>query len=110
MRVTAALAAGLYESPHDEKENRGPSERHLSAETAVWRREPHTHLGGLDRVLMDDETNMAAALVLRRGVVFKHDVVLPIRYVVEVFDDLVHVDIAETDWDSLVRYESERSS
>src|SRR5579875_3849996 len=35
MRAGALLGGGLYEPPHDELENRGPNERHLSHGAAV---------------------------------------------------------------------------
>lgn len=104
MRTGALLGGGLYEPPRDEIENRTPSERHLSHGAAVWQREPHTHLGDIDRVLMDDVSNQATALVVRHGVIFTRDVVLPMRYVVDVLDDLIHVDIPEATWDALPEY------
>jgi sporulation protein YlmC with PRC-barrel domain len=104
MRVGTLLGGGLYEPPHDEVENRSPTERHLSHGAAVWRREPHTHLGDLDRVLMDEASHQVTVLVVRRGLVFGHDVALPMRYVVDLLDDLVHVDIPEAEWDALEEY------
>ena len=104
MRVGALLGGGLYEPPHDDVENRSPTERHLSHGAAVWRREPHTHLGDLDRVLMDEASHQVTALVVRRGRVFRHDVALPVRYVVDLLDDLLHVDIPEAEWDALEEY------
>src|SRR5919198_678426 len=98
------IGGGLYEPPHDDVENRSPTERHLSHGVAVWRREPHTHLGDLDRVLMDEASHQVTALVVRRGRVFRHDVALPVHYVVELLDDLVHVDIPEAEWDALGEY------
>src|ERR687888_571061 len=98
------IGGGLYEPPHDDVENRSPTERHLSHGVAVWRREPHTHLGDLDRVLMDEASHQVTALVVRRGLVFRHDVALPVHYVVDLLDDLVHVDIPEAEWDALEEY------
>lgn len=106
-RHASTLLGGVYSAPSEESMNRGPDERHLSAEAAVWRREPHHHLGDVDRVIMDDTTNLISALVVRRGVVFTHDIVLPWRYVVELFDDLVHVDIPEAERHALQEYQSE---
>ncbi|HZS89817.1 MAG TPA: hypothetical protein VFE42_20295 [Chloroflexota bacterium] len=100
----SALLGGAYEPLVDEVENRGPDERHLSAETPVWRHEPHTQLGELDRVLYDDETNAVTGLVVRRGLLFHHDVLLPASYIVEVLDDLVHVDLSDEAWQSLEEY------
>ena len=105
MRAGSMLGGGLYDPPHDEVENRGPNDRHLSGGCAVWRREPHTHLGSVDRVEMDDASNAITALVVRRGVVFTRDVVLPVRHVVDILDDLVHVDIDDAAWRQLAVYE-----
>ena len=103
MRAGALLGGGLYEPPHDEQENRGPSERHVSRGAAVWRRTPHEHIGDLDRVLMDDLSNAVDGLVVRRGALFTHDVVVPARAIDDLLDDLVHVDIHD-DLRSLQEY------
>ncbi len=92
MEVSGALG-GVYQRPTAEQNNRAPTERHLSHETAVWQREPHTHAGDLDIVLMDDVSNAVEALVVRQGVLFSHDVLTPADYVVDLLDDLVHIDI-----------------
>ncbi len=67
----------------------------ITQDTHVWRTEPHTHIGDVDRVLADELTREIEALVIRRGVFFGHDVILPIHYVSEVLDDLVHVAISD---------------
>ena len=61
--------------------------------TAVWRTEPHEHLGDIMRLLLDE--GRLRAFVIRRGLIFHHDVILPVRYVSELFDDLVRVDISD---------------
>ena len=93
MRVGALLGGALYEPPHDEQENRGPSERHVSQGSGVWRGTPHEHIGDLDRVLMDDVSNAVAGLVVRRGALFTHEVVVPARAITVLLDDLVHVEL-----------------
>lgn len=102
----STLLGGVYSAPEQEQDNRGPNERHLSHGAPVWRREPHTHLGDLDRVLMDDETNAVTALVVRHGVLFARDTVLPLRYMVDLLDDLVHVAIPDAEWDALQEYQT----
>jgi hypothetical protein len=91
----SALLGGAYEPLVDEVENRGPDERHLSGDTPVWRQEPHTHLGDLDRVLYDDETNAVTGLVVRRGRLFHQDVLIPASSIAELLDDLIHVDLTD---------------
>jgi uncharacterized protein YrrD len=73
--------------------------------TPVWRREPHQKLGNVKQLVFDQSTGQLQALVIARGFIFKHEVVLPIRHVVEMFDDLLHVDIADKDLETLQRYE-----
>jgi len=105
MRLGAGLGGSVYRPPHDEQENRGPNERHLSHGAAVWSRDPHEHIGDLDRVLMDDASNLVAGLVVRRGVIFTHDVVVvPAQYIVDLLDDLVHVDLPASVRDGLREY------
>jgi hypothetical protein len=72
--------------------------------TDVWRREPHEKLGDVDRVLFDTE-GCARAFVIRRGFILKRDVVLPVRYIAELFDDLIRVDISDAELDQLREYE-----
>ena len=78
----------------------------VSEGTPVWRREPHEKLGDVKQLIFDEETGQLRALVIARGFIFKHEVVLPIRHVVEMYDDLLHVDIADKDLESLKAYEA----
>jgi uncharacterized protein YrrD len=77
----------------------------VSEGTPVWRREPHEKLGDVKQLIFDQSTGQLQALVIARGFIFKHEVVLPIRHVVELFDDLLHVDIADKDLEALKPYE-----
>lgn len=106
-RTSAMLGGAVYLPPTDEVENRGPDERHVSGGSAVWRREPHHHLGDLDRVIMDDETNALTALVARHGVLFPQDTVVPAAYIVDILDDLVHVDLTDAQQAALQEYQAE---
>jgi len=63
--------------------------------TPVWRREPHDKLGEVDRLILDDQTGRLTAFVMKRGFLLTKDVVLPVRYVSELLDDTVHVDITD---------------
>lgn len=65
--------------------------------TDVWRQEPHEKLGDIKRLLVDPASGRLQAFVIRRGVIFKQDVILPVRYVSELFDDLVRVDISDAE-------------
>ncbi len=106
MRAGALLGGGLYDPPHDEQENRGANERHVSEGAPVWRRAPHEHIGNLDHVLMDDVSNVVEGLVVRRGVLFTHDVVVPARAIAVLLDDLVQVNL-QGDTGALEDYRAE---
>lgn len=104
-RHASTLLGGVYEAPREEQYNRGPEDRHLSGGAAVWRRDPHTHLGDLDRLIMDDVSNAVASFTVRRGVIFSHDVEVPFARVVDLLDDLLHVDLPEAEWRALRDYQ-----
>jgi len=72
----------------------------------VWRSDPHTKIGDVDRGLFDPETGRLQALVVKRGFILRHDVILPARYITEVIDEVsVRVDITDDEIDRLRRYE-----
>jgi uncharacterized protein YrrD len=71
----------------------------------VWRQEPHQKLGDIMRLLFDPANERLRAFVIRRGVIFHHDVILPIRYVSELYDDVVHVDITDEELAQLREYQ-----
>jgi uncharacterized protein YrrD len=72
----------------------------------VWRGEPHTKVGDVERGLFDPETGRLQALVVKRGFILHHDVVLPARYITEVIDDVsVRVDISDEEIAQLRGYE-----
>lgn len=72
--------------------------------TDVWRQQPHEKLGDVKRVLLDPEDNRLRALVIRRGFLLKHDVVLPVRYISELLDDLIRVEISNQELAELPEY------
>jgi hypothetical protein len=45
--------------------------------------------------------------VIKRGFALKRDVILPVRYVVEVFDDVIRVNISDTELDQLKNYDDD---
>ena len=70
-------------------------ERHIMNDAPVWREEPHSHIGDVERVLVDEESEEIAALVIRRGAFFDDDVILPIDHVTEILDGVIHVRITD---------------
>jgi len=69
--------------------------REILNDAPVWRVEPHTHIGDVERVLVDEETDEIRDLVIRRGALFHQDVVLPMDYVTEILDGVIHVQISD---------------
>jgi uncharacterized protein YrrD len=72
---------------------RDPDEVEIKKDSPVWRLNPHKKIGEVDRVIYDADTKKVTDLVIRRGFVFTKDVVLPMRFVVEVVADIVRVEI-----------------
>ena len=91
-----AVAAMIGSSPTFwlvERLNKPLDSVDIAEGTDVWRREPHEKLGNVRRLLLDPDTGRLRALVIRRGALRHRDIVLPARYIAELFDDLVRVDI-----------------
>jgi len=89
-----------------EKRNRPLDSVDIKEGTDVWRREPHEKLGEVRRVLLND-AGRVTAFVIRRGFVFKKDVVLPARYIAELLDEIVRVDIPGDVLSNLAEYEDD---
>ncbi|HXH22878.1 MAG TPA: hypothetical protein VNN10_12700, partial [Dehalococcoidia bacterium] len=87
-----------------EKLNKPAGSVDIAEGTPVWRQEPHQKLGEVSRVLVGAD-GVAQALVIRRGFLLKRDVILPLRYVTELMDDLVRVDISDEHLEALKEYE-----
>ena len=83
-------------------------ERHILNDAPVWRTEPHKHIGDIERVLVDEDSDEIRALVIKRGVLFPHDVVLPITYVTEILDGVVHAEISDAQLEELQEFTPRR--
>ena len=79
-------------------------ERHILNDAPVWRATPHQHIGDIERVLVDEDSDEIRALVIRRGVLFQHEVVLPIGYVTEITDGVVHAAISDAQLEGLQEF------
>lgn len=75
---------------------RASFERHILDDAPVWRRDPSSHIGDVERVLVDEDDRIIA-LVIKRGVIFHHEVVLPMKYVKEVRDGAIMAEISDAD-------------
>jgi len=78
--------------------------REILNDAPIWRLEPHSHIGDVERVLVDEDTDEIRDLVIRRGVVFHQDVVLPVDYVTEILDGVIHVQISDDELRGLQPY------
>jgi sporulation protein YlmC with PRC-barrel domain len=87
-----------------EKVRKASFEREILNDAPVWRVEPHTHIGDVERVLVDEETDEIKELVIRRGALFGEDVVLPMEYVTEIQDGVVHVQLTDEELRGLQAY------
>jgi uncharacterized protein YrrD len=103
-----ALAAALGSTAANfwlmEALNKSPDEVDIREGTPVWRREPHSKLGEVHRLLLDPQTGRLRALVLKRGFIFKEEVILPVRHLAEIADDVVRVDISDEALSALRQY------
>jgi uncharacterized protein YrrD len=70
-----------------------PGEVEIPKDAPVWRLNPHKKAGEIERVLFDEATGEIKDLVIRRGHLFSKDVVLPVRFIVEIVAGIVRVDI-----------------
>lgn len=103
--VAAALAGvGTGLAVPAEHFARAPYERHILDDAPVWRDEPNQHIGDVERVLIDDESNRIVGLVIRRGVLFGEEVVLPIENVAEVRDGAIIARLSESEAENLTPY------
>jgi len=101
--VAALGASGGFGVPA-ETFRKAKFERQILNDAPVWRLEPFSHIGDVERVLIDEETDEIVALVIRRGVLFHHEVVLPIDHVTEVLDGFINVRISDEELTQLDAY------
>lgn len=83
-----------------------PEETEIARDSPVWRLNPHQKIGEVERVIYDDATGKLNALVVKRGLVFKKDVVLPVDRIVEVVADIVRVDLDDDALRALAEFEA----
>jgi sporulation protein YlmC with PRC-barrel domain len=105
LSVAAALAGlGTGLAVPAEHFAKAPFERHILDDAPVWREDPSQHIGDVERVLIDDETNRILGLVIRRGALFGEEVVLPIDNVAEVRDGAIIARLTDAEAEALTPY------
>lgn len=87
--------------------SKSPSEVDIKRDSPVWRLNPHEKVGEVERAIFDEDTQQVRALVVRRGFVFTKDVVLPMRYAVEVVGDIVRVEMDDAALERLEEFRAE---
>jgi uncharacterized protein YrrD len=104
-------AAGLGGAPYLPPESVSFDEPSGSAEiaegTPVWRRQPPSEIGEVERVLLDAQTQRIAALVVKRKGLFGHRVLLPMSEVSDIEDGVVHITLGPSEVDALQPYQPE---
>jgi sporulation protein YlmC with PRC-barrel domain len=85
--------------------NKDPNSVDIVEGTDVWRLEPHQKLGDVKRVLLDETTGQLRGLVISRGFILKHDVLIPARFIAELEDDIVRLDISDPEIQTLRPYQ-----
>lgn len=76
----------------------------IKKDSPVWRVNPHQKIGEVDSLIYDGDSGTVTDLVIRRGHVFTHDVVLPMRFVTELIADIVRVDIDDDTLHGLAKF------
>jgi sporulation protein YlmC with PRC-barrel domain len=85
--------------------NKDPNSIDIVEGTDVWRLEPHQKLGDVKRVLIDEQTGQLRGLVISRGFILKHDILVPVRFIAELDDDIVRLDISDLEIQTLRPYQ-----
>lgn len=83
-----------------------PHEVEIPRDAPVWRLNPHQKVGEVERVIFDQASGILADLVIRRGFIFSHEVMLPVRFIVEVVAGIVRVDIDDESLRDLPEFRS----
>lgn len=106
-RVVASIPGELGPGVMTDVLAKAPDEVDIVKDSPVWRLNPHQKIGEVEHVIFDERSRKITALVVRRGVLFTHDVVLPARYITEVVEALggiVRIEIGDTDLKGLQEY------
>jgi len=74
--------------------------------TPVWRNDPHEKIGEVERLLLEEPSGRTKAFVIKRGFLFKKEAVLSTRFVTDLQEDVIHVDITDEEVDALPEYKA----
>lgn len=87
-----------------EQRELAPGEVEIPKDAPVWRLNPHQKIGEVERVIIDDATRDVVGIVIKRGMIFAKEVVLPVSAVVEVVAGIVRADIGDDDLKGLPEF------
>jgi uncharacterized protein YrrD len=104
-RVTSSLPGEPGPWVMLEKRAIAPDDVEIAKGSPVWRLNPHQKIGEVERVLFDEDTGEVTDLVVRRGFLFSHDVVLPVRFIVEVVAGIVRIDVDDDSLNGLPEFQ-----
>lgn len=99
------LGGAPYVPPAEITHLESPTSGAIAEGTHVWRTEPHERIGEVERVLADAETQRVSGLVIRRGGLPRHRVLLPVAAIIAVEDGVVHVRLSDAELEALAPYE-----
>jgi sporulation protein YlmC with PRC-barrel domain len=102
-RAISTLGSGL--AVPAEHFSRATFEHSILNDAPVWRVEPNAHIGNVESVLVGDTNDELTGLVIHRGVLFPVEVVLPMRYVTEIRDGVIHAQLTDEELQALGKHE-----
>lgn len=100
----AAPFGGIIPPPVKLQLRKGPLEREIKPGTPVWRREPHTEIGRVERVLVDPVARRIICLIIHRGGIVPFHVKLPLGYISEILDDVIYIDLTDEQIEALLPF------
>jgi uncharacterized protein YrrD len=101
------LGAAPYVAPADITYNEPAGASAIAEGTPVWRREPHEHVGTVERVLADPSTQRVASIVIRRVHLGGERRVLPVSAITDIEDDMIHTQLSDDELGALPAFEEE---
>jgi uncharacterized protein YrrD len=99
------LGGAPYLPPAEITHVEPPTAGAIAEGTLVWRTAPHERIGEVERVLADAATQRVSSLVIRRGGLARHRVVLPAAAIASVEDGVIHVHLTDAELETLAPYE-----
>ena len=84
--------------------SQAPGSADVRTDSPVWRLQPHEKVGEVERAIYDEDSKQLVGIVVRRGLLFKKDVVVPVERIAEVVAGIVRVELTDDALDSLEEF------